>query len=390
MKIKESLVNDVVKWRHHLHQYPERSYQEYKTTEFIYNLLQTFEGLEVSRPTETGVLAVLKGTKRTENPKIILFRGDIDALPIQEETDVPFKSKIDGMMHACGHDCHTAMLLGAAKALSDMRDDIAGEIRFMFQHAEEVVPGGSSEFITAGAVDNVDYAFALHVDPYIKAGQFQLNYGVSFGTADDFKVKVIGKGTHASQPENGVDSIAITAQIITNLQHIVSRNISPLYAPVVSVTRIHAGDAFNVIPSIVELGGTVRAVTEESRLTARKQVETIIRGISHTHGASCEIEWDIGYGTLENADAAVDVSKRSMEEVVGADQVIVSNEPKFGTEDFANISERVPSSMQQIGGFDESFGEAYPLHHSNMQIADKTLQYGVEYFVTIAKNIVMN
>src|SRR5699024_2208084 len=157
------------------------------TTEFVYDLLRTFEGLEVSRPTKTGVLAILKGTKPSRESKTILFRADMDALPIQEETGVDFSSKIDGIMHACGHDCHTSMLLGAANALSQMRHELSGEIRFMFQHAEEVTPGGSIEFINAGVAEDVDYAFALHVDPYLNVGEFQLKYDVLLGTADDFK-----------------------------------------------------------------------------------------------------------------------------------------------------------------------------------------------------------
>ncbi len=389
MKIDEKLMNEVVKWRHHLHQYPEISYNEYKTTEYIYELLSSFEGMEVSRPTETGVLGVLKGAKSSNDSKVILFRADIDALPIQEETDLEFKSKNDGVMHACGHDCHASMLLGAAKALSEMRHELSGEIRFMFQHAEEVVPGGSIDFINAGAVKDVDYAFALHVDPFTNVGQFQLKYGVAFGTADDFKVKIIGKGSHASQPENGVDTIAISAEIISNLQYIVSRKISTFKAPVISVTSIHGGDALNVMPSTVELGGTIRAVHEESRKYAQEQVEKIIHGICETHGASCEIDWDIGYPTITNAVTAVDFSKESMESIVGTDNIIFPEEPLLGTDDFANVSQEVPSSMQLIGAYDDTVGERYPLHHPKIKIPDATLEYGVKYFVGIAKKIML-
>lgn len=389
MNIDEKLMNEVVKWRHHLHQYPEISYNEYKTTEYIHELLSSFEGMEVSRPTETGVLGVLKGAKSSNDSKVILFRADIDALPIQEETDLEFKSKNDGVMHACGHDCHASMLLGAAKALSENRNELSGEIRFMFQHAEEMVPGGSIEFINAGALKDVDYAFALHVDPYTDVGKFQLKYGVALGTADDFKVKIIGEGSHASQPENSIDTITISAEIISNLQYIVSRKISPFNAPVVSVTRIHGGEALNVLPSTVEFGGTIRSVHDESRKTAQEQVEKIINGICETHGASYEIDWDIGYPSVTNEATAVDYSKDSMENTVGKENIIFPENPLLGTEDFANISQVVPSSMQLIGAYDETLGEQYPLHHPKIKIPDATLEYGVKYFVGIAKKIML-
>ena len=384
----ETVEKEVISWRRHFHENPELSYEEYNTSEYIYNLLKTFPNLEVTRPTKTSVLAILEGAKKSDHkPHTIAFRADIDALPIEEEADVEFKSKNPGVMHACGHDAHAAMLLGAAKVLSQKKEEIAGEIRFIFQHAEEVLPGGAQALVNKGAMEGVDYAFALHVTPYERTGAICIREGVFCAAADDFEIKIMGRGGHASTPELTIDPLIIGAEIATNVQQIVSRKISALRAPVVSITTFHAGSALNVIPEYAEIGGTIRSLDSDSRVKAREYLEKIIKGITEAHGAKYEINWYLGYPAVVNKKEAVDVSRAVVEEIRGKENLINVNEPMFGTEDFSAYSEAVPASMQFIGVHSDHLGEAYPLHHPKFKIDESALKYGVEYFVGIAEKL---
>ncbi|MGG0287479.1 amidohydrolase [Peribacillus butanolivorans] len=386
--MEKAIMNQVISWRRHIHENPELSYQEHNTSDYIYNLLSTFPGLEVTKPTETSVLAVLRGSKKTDQKNYtIAFRADIDALPIQEEADVDFKSKNPGVMHACGHDAHAAMLLGAAKILSEKREEIFGEIRFIFQHAEESYPGGASELVKSGIMEGVDYVFALHVSPYERKGTICIKDGVFCAAAGDFEIKIIGQGGHASTPELTIDPLIIAAEITTNLQHIISRKLSALKAPVISVTTFHAGSALNVIPEYAELGGTIRSLDGDTRVKSREYLEKIVKGITDAHGASYEINWLLGYPAVVNNKTVVDISREIVEEICGKDNLINVEHPMFGTEDFSAYSEIVPASMQFIGVHSDEIGKAYPLHHPKFKIDESALQYGVEYFVGVARKL---
>lgn len=386
--VREKVKDEVIAWRRHFHENPELSYQEYQTSEYIYNLLKTFTGLEVTRPTKTSVLAILKGLKQSnKKPYTLLFRADIDALPIEEEADVEYKSKNSGVMHACGHDAHAAMLLGAAKVLSEIRQEVHGEIRFIFQHAEESYPGGATELVEKGIADGVDHAFALHVTPYEKTGTLCIRDGVFCAAADDFEIKIIGQGGHASTPELTIDPLIIGAEIATNIQLIVSRKIPALKSPVITITRFHCGDALNVIAGHADLGGTIRSLDSESRVKSREYLEQIVKGLCEAHGATYEIKWYLGYPAVVNTKDAVEISRSVGREIFGKHALIHVDEPFFGTEDFSAYSERVPASMQFIGVHNDAFGKAYPLHHAKFKIDEESLQYGVDYFVGIAKRL---
>ncbi|ARK32341.1 amidohydrolase [Halalkalibacter krulwichiae] len=378
---------EVLSWRRHLHQHPELSYQEKETSDFIYQQLIQMSGLEVSRPTETSVVAVLKGMRKTGSNLTIAFRADMDALPIEEEAEIEYRSKNKGVMHACGHDAHTAMLLGAAKVLAAKKEDLSGEIRFVFQHAEEAFPGGASELVEKGIIDGVDYAFALHVSPYYEKGTICIREGAFCAAADDFEIKIIGSGGHASTPELTIDPLMIGAEITTNLQQIVARKISVLKAPVVSVTKFQCGSALNVIADTAELGGTIRSLNEESRVKARELLEQIVAGITAAHGASYEISWEYGYPAIVNDHQAVAFSREVGEAHFGKEHVVEIEEPMFGTEDFSAFSVRVPSSMQFIGVHNPQWGDAYPLHHPKFRVDEDSLIYGVKYFVGLAEQL---
>lgn len=385
---QETLQDQVIAWRRHLHETAELSYEEHATSEFIYNTLQEFPGLTVTKLTETSVYAVLQGTKKTDQESLVVaFRADIDALPILEEADVNFQSKTPGVMHACGHDAHAAMLLGTAKTLADKRDEFSGEVRFIFQHAEEVAPGGAAELVAKGVMEGVDYVYALHVTPEEGAGKFTIKTGVWNAAGDDFTIKVNGRGGHASTPELATDPLVIGAEIVTNLQQIVSRKLPILRAPVITVTKFTCGNSYNVIAEQAELWGTIRSIDSEVRVQAREHLEKVVKGIAEAHDATAEVTWDIGCAAVYNDEAATDIARKAAQEVVGAENVIEVKEPIFGAEDFSAYTEVVPGSMQMIGVHNDHFGEARPLHHPKFKIDESALQLGVNYFVKIAENI---
>lgn len=384
---KAKLEEKVIAWRRHIHEHPELSRHEFETSRYIEEQLKNMQHIELKKLTETSICGILKGN---QEGKTILLRADIDALPIQEEADVTFKSKHDGVMHACGHDAHAAMLLGAAQILSEQGTDFAGEVRFVFQHAEEVTPGGALELVEKGITENVDYAFALHVYPHYQTGEIAIRAGKMNAAGDDFEITVIGKGGHASTPEFTVDPIIVGTQIVSALQTIVSRKVPAIHAPVVTVTQFHCGDALNIIANEAYLGGTIRSHNEEVRVQAREELERIVQYTAEMNGAEAKIKWDIGCAAVINDEYATSLSIEAAKKVVGEEKVVAIPEPMFGAEDFAAYSEVVPASMQFIGVHNEAFGEAYPLHHPKFKIDEAALVKGSEYFVELVTMICKN
>src|SRR5699024_4045577 len=303
--LKQSLID----WRRHFHRNPELSYKEYETSKYIAEVLRTFDGIEVTRPTETSVLGVLRGTK-TDGP-VILLRADIDALPVKEETGAEYASEKPGVMHACGHDAHAAMLLGAARELSSMRSEMDGEIRFIFQHAEEDFPGGAHELVDLGVADGADYAFALHVSPDYETGYFAVREGAFWASAVDFRIRITGRGGHAASPDQTVDPISTGSEFPMSLHPIVSRTTSPHKPPVISVPNFHGGDAMHVIPEYVEIGGTIRSIDEAPRVRAREELEHVLKGGTAAHRAEYTIDWGVGYPPGLNSSEAVEVTRNA-------------------------------------------------------------------------------
>ncbi len=241
---------DVIAWRRHLHAHPELSFSEEATGQFVADTLAQFGGIDISRPAKHSVVGRIRGP---HPGKVVAIRADMDALPITEETDLEFKSQNEGVMHACGHDGHTAMLLGTAKILAGMKEELPGEVRLLFQHAEERGPGGAEDMVEAGVMQGVDAVIGTHLWAPLEHGRVGISYGAMMAAPDKFWITVKGAGGHASRPHDVVDSIAIAAQVVTNLQHIVARNTNPLDNLVISVSTFHAGTAHNVIPGAVEI-----------------------------------------------------------------------------------------------------------------------------------------
>jgi amidohydrolase len=373
----EAVKGEVIAWRRYLHKYPELSFQEEKTAQFVYETLQTFGELEISRPTKTSIMARLIGQ---QPGKVIALRADMDALPIEEENDFDFVSQNSGVMHACGHDGHTAMLLGTAKIFTQIKEQIKGEVRFLFQHAEELPPGGAQEMVRAGVLDGVDMIIGSHLLSTLPLGKIGLSYGPMMAGADTFNITVVGKGGHASQPELTVDPIAIGTQVVSNLQHIVSRYRDSQEALVISVTQFHAGSAINVIPSKVSIGGSVRSFNPELQEEIPNLIERIVKGITEAHGATYEFEYRFGYAPTINDEEVTRLMDETVCEVFGEGSREILK-PIMGSEDFSAYQKVVPGSYIGIGAGNKEKGIIFPHHHPKFTVDEQALQNGVKLFV---------
>lgn len=376
-KLAEEMTGQVIEWRRYLHSHPEPSFHEEKTAQFVYDTLAGFGGLELSRPTKTSVMARLIGS---QPGKVLAIRADMDALPITEENDFEFKSKNPGVMHACGHDGHTAMLLGTAKILSGMKDRIKGEVRFLFQHAEELFPGGAEEMVSAGVMDGVDLVIGTHLWASLPFGKIGVVYGPMMAAPDTFWITVKGKGGHAALPHQTIDSIAVASQVVTNLQHIVSRNTDPLDNLVVSVTQFIGGTTHNVIPGSVEMCGTVRSFDPDLRKSVPGQMERVIKGITEAHGATYDFKYEFGYRPVINDAEVTKVIEETVREVFG-DETLDLMKPNMGGEDFSAFQQKAPGAFFYVGAGNEEKGIVYPHHHARFTIDEDALEVGVKTFL---------
>lgn len=368
-KKADSVKNEVVGWRRHLHMNPELSFHEEETSAFVAETLESFGDLEVTRPTKTSVMARLAGR---EPGKTLALRADMDALPITEENDFDFASKNEGVMHACGHDAHTAVLLGVAKILSGMKDEIKGEVRFLFQHAEEKLPGGASEMVEAGVMDGVDVVLGAHVWSPLAAGKIGITYGPMMAAPDTFRIKITGKGGHAALPHETTDPIVVGAQVVVNFQSVVARNVDPLDNAVLSVTKFTGGTTDNVIPGSVEMLGTVRTFDPKLRKRIPERMDEILKGLTSAYGASYEFEYKEGYAPVINDEGIEKILERSVREILGDDSVEVMK-PNMGGEDFSAYLGKAPGAFFLVGGRNEEKGIVYPHHHPKFTVDEKAL-----------------
>ncbi|OTN87838.1 hypothetical protein A5819_000286 [Enterococcus sp. 7E2_DIV0204] len=374
---------DMVKWRRHLHQHPELSFHEVETAKYIKKVLADFPNLEVSSLTENSVIAILKGSKPG---KTIALRADIDALPIVEEADVDFPSENPGVMHACGHDTHTAMLLGAIKTLTGMQDKIAGTVKFIFQPAEEEPPGGAKLLVEAGVMDDVDQVFGLHIAPNIPVGMVGTRKGPASAASDVFTLKIQGKGSHGSTPDLSVDPIMIGVEIITNLNNIVSRNVSPFDNAVISIGEFNAGKTANVIPDTAKIQGTVRTNNKEVRAFIQKRIEGIIDGICKMYDATYDLDYLLGYSEVNNDSDATDIVMAAAEKVVGKERMFEALK-MMGGEDFSAYTDVRPGSFFILGGGTAAEGCGYMNHHPKFKIMEECFPVGAGMHTQIILDI---
>lgn len=376
-----SVRDQVVAWRRHLHQRPELSFNEVETAQFVHDTLAGFGGLEISRPTATSVVARLV----TGRPgPVLAMRADMDALAIIEETGLPFASANHGVMHACGHDGHTSMLLGAVRELLAMRETLRGELRFIFQHAEEISPGGAEEMVQRGVMEGVDRIIGTHLWASLEVGKVGVIEGAAMAAPDTFWITVRGKGGHAAIPQQTIDAIAVGAQVVTNLQHIVSRAMDPIDSVVLSITQFHAGTTHNVIPEAVEMNGTVRSFDPELRTRVPQLMERIIKGVTAAHGATYEFTYERGYRPVIN-DVEVTREMAAVVEAVCGPDVLVTLRPTMGGEDFSAFLQKAPGSFYFIGAGNAEKGIVHPHHHPKFDIDERALETGVKIFIEAAR-----
>lgn len=358
----------------HLHRHPEPSFEEFETTKYIIDELNAIGGFTLTQLTKTGVIADIDGGKPG---KTIALRADIDCLRMDELNDGPLVSEMPGLMHGCGHDAHTAMLLGVAAVISQYKEELPGHYRLLFQPAEETPPGGAIEYVKAHALDGVDYILGQHVMPTVPTGQIGLLPGAMMASSDRFKVVIKGSGGHASQPHMTIDPIAIGAEIITNLQHIVSRETDPLDQLVVSVTQFHGGSTFNVIPSEATLTGSVRSFNEERRQYASERIQEIINAVAHLHRASVDITYTFGYdATINNAEVAKKLRRVILDRY--GEGSIPDLTPLMGAEDFSRYLKVVPGAFYFLGIGNAQKGYTHPIHHGCFRVDTDALPIGME------------
>jgi amidohydrolase len=370
----------MIEWRRYLHMYPELSFDEHDTARYIADILAGIPGIEVRSPTPTSVLGVLRGGGGPGSR--VALRADIDALPIVEENEFSFRSQREGVMHACGPDGHAAMLLGAATVLGALSPQLHGEIRFVFQHAEERLPGGARELVAAGVLEDVDLVTGCHLLSTLQFGRLAAPAGVCTAAADTFTITVTGKGGHGAFPHLSVDPIVIGAQVVTNLQQIVSRRTSPLASVVVSVTQFHGGAADTVIPDAVRLGGTVRSFEGEVREQTRAAIEQTIAGIVAAHGAGYELDYVYGYDAGINDAQVSDLVARCVGLVHGTE--LVQMEPLPAGDDMTYFLQAAPGAYFFVGTRSDEAGSTYPHHHPRFTIDERSLPHGAETLVRTA------
>ncbi|MBQ7733610.1 MAG: amidohydrolase [Synergistaceae bacterium] len=379
----EKFLNQVITWRRDIHSHPELSQHEERTSELAAGLLESL-GLEVSR--NVGGLGVV-GLLRCKNAsKTIALRADMDALPLDEATGLEYASQTPGVMHACGHDTHTAMLMGAACALSELRESLKGNVKFIFQPAEELNPtGGAPGMIKDGALENphVDAMLALHVWPLYETGKLIMKPGPQMGASDRLFIRVHGKTAHGSAPDQGVDAIMIAAQVINGLQSIVSRSVSPLDSAVITIGVIKGGYRYNVIPDLVELEGTVRTLRESTQSLMPELITRTAAGIAESLGGSCEVKYVKGYPPLINDSELVKLASKSVCRLFGEDALIIPEQPELGAEDFAFFARQRPALMAWLGCRPPEIDakDFAKLHNTAFAPDENCLSYGIDFLV---------
>ncbi|MEO0293916.1 MAG: amidohydrolase [candidate division WOR-3 bacterium] len=372
---KVELIKDyIVKVRRELHQHPEPAFEETWTHNFIERELKAI-GLKPKTLNKTGLIADLgKGKKR------VALRADMDALPIKEETSLPYKSKNEGYMHACGHDAHMAMLLGVAKLLSGEKDP--PPVRFIFQPSEEKIPGGAKGMIEEGALKGVSEIYAIHIKPDEELGKLILKKGVMLAAADEMEIKIKGKGSHAAEPHKGVDPIYVSALFINQIQGLVSRRSNPQTPFVISICAIHGGTAFNIIPDEVEMKGTVRTVEKELWQNAPQWIGDVLEALKISLGADYELLYRRGYPILKNDPQKTEELANLAKELF---KIEFMEAPIMGGEDFAYYLEKVPGAFVFMGGGNSKKGIHSKLHSSTFNIDEDSLVFGVALLYLLVK-----
>lgn len=377
-----SIEKDILVWRRHIHQNPELSFHEYETKRYIESILKTFDGIEILHPTETSIIGLLRGAEEGET---IAFKADIDALPLLEETNERFNSTKDGIMHACGHDAHSAMLLGAAKILCEFKNSIKGNIKFIFQHAEETIPSGAMEIIDNGYIDDVAMVLGLHVTPFLESGILATKPGPITSALDKFSVTIKGKGGHASTPNETIDPIIIASEIVTSMQTIVSRVVSPYIPQVISVTHFNTfNKSHSIIPDKVVFGGSIRSVDENTRTIVKSSIHNIVSGITKAHGGEYDLIFELGHSPTINNTKIVTLAEKVILENFSTGTYTKLESPYLVGDSFSYYSKAKPSCFIFLGIRNEEINSIYYCHNPKFILDESALINGVKFLVLFA------
>jgi amidohydrolase len=372
----ESFTGELVGWRRDFHRHPELAFEEKRTSAVIRKFLESL-GIEVRACGRTGLRGVLKGGKAG---RTVALRADMDALPVAEDTGHDFRSETHGVMHACGHDGHMAIAMGAARVLAGRRETLPGNVVFLFQPSEEKPPGGARKMIEEGALDGVDAVFGLHLWQPLPSGIVGVRAGAMMAQSDNFEVVVRGRGGHASQPNLTVDPVVAASHLVVAAQTVASRSTDPRHPVVVSFSTVHGGDVHNIIPDAVKLTGTVRTLDVATQVAARQRLAELCETTCRAFGATAEFTYIDGYPPLVNEPASVDLLRQVAAREFGGDAV-QTVEPLMGGEDFAYYLQRVPGAFALLGIGD---GNPYPHHSARFDIDEKVLPLGVRLMTAVA------
>ena len=383
--------NDIVAIRRDIHQHPEIGFDVERTAGIAADALHA-----LGIPVKTGIgrTGVVGDLEVPGASKRIALRADMDALPIQELTDVPYKSKSDGKAHLCGHDAHTAMLIGTARILSHLQSRLKTHVRFVFQPSEEVFPGGAEAMMADGVLEDVDEIYGIHVFPIYGVGEYATCVGPMLAQSDTFRITFTGRGGHAAFPHLTVDPIVIGAQYVTAVQSIVARSVDPLDSAVVSVTQLHGGDtdlqnglagaALNVIPPKVLIGGTVRTLQKTVQIQIREQLERLIAGLANANNATYTFDYQEGCPVTYNHEPCVTNVVSKARELVGAGNLIFPVLPVLGGEDFGCYSQEIPACFVMVGAGNEERGIVNMCHHPQFDIDETAMIYGMALLTSLA------
>lgn len=371
--------------RHHLHQNPELSYQEFETSKFVQQKLAEL-GIPFRVMATTGVVGLIEG--KNPESRIIALRADMDALPILEENDIPYKSKNNGVMHACGHDVHTTCLLGAAKILTELKDDWEGTVKLIFQPGEEKNPGGASYMIRDGVLENPtpQAILALHVNTILEVGKLSFRSGKVMASADELYITIKGKGGHAASPHLTIDPILIASHLVIALQQIISRNNNPFNPSVLSITAFNAGSATNIIPNEVKLMGTFRAMDEDWRFKAHALIKQTAEQVCTSMGGEAIVHIDVGYPCVMNNERVTHTAMTKAKEFMGDTQV-GETELRMGAEDFGYYAQKIPACFYRLGTMNEEKGITAGVHTPVFNIDENAIEIGMGIMAWLGSSV---
>ena len=376
---------EFIEVRRHLHAHPELSFKEFETSAFIQQKLSSWD-IPFNIKANTGVVGLIEG--KNPGKKVIALRADMDALPIMEENDVEYRSQNPGVMHACGHDVHSTCLLGAAKILSELKDQWEGTVKLIFQPGEERNPGGASILIKEGVLENPapEAIFALHVHPNLEVGKLSFRPGMVMASADEIYITISGKGGHAASPHLTTDVILIASHLIVSLQQLISRNNDPFNPSVLSITSINGGNATNIIPSEINLMGTFRAMNEQWRFKAHELIKKQATELAHSMGAEIDVRIDVGYPFVLNNEQLTSAAKQRSVDYLGENN-IEQTELRMGAEDFAFYSHLIPACFYRLGAGNKSKNITASVHTPIFNIDEKAIEIGMGIMAWLGSSI---